>query len=720
MLKRLLLLVLPLALVAGLLHSFDVVDLAALVAGEDEEAFDGYDYALADGPALADDERTGRITLSGTNGGRSRRGPHAGTTGTDDTADKMPAPPGSLQIHGRVMAPGGRAAKEARILATGPAGIAELTTDAEGRFKGGLVPGRYRVYIDGGADGALLIRNFMVDGSKTDEIELTLRPTARFELTVARGSEMVEGVALRLEASKMEAASGTVFEGVTNARGVATFEALPLSRYALEGTLPDGLPFEQTVNVSSDRGITIQVPGGVRFHGTVRADSTDGPGIGGANVHLEIQGFKSTAMFHLDITTERDGSFEAMVPQGGLKALTVTAEGYAAGPDTRNAERAVRRAYYQARNTLWRGKETRYDLALTGGSSVSGLVTDTEDKPLASVRLQVRSRYGVEETVTGENGRYQFQNLNPSRYELRILTEKLFPLEPLSFQVKKKQVEPVQFDFTLERSRSFRGVVQNSTGAPVAGARVYVTGGGRLLRSARDTARTLEVWTNTQGQWLLEDVPTSVSISLRATMGGLEALAQHIPANETPSEAIILKLDETGHVEGVLTDARNGRPISGARVIFLPVGEPSGRPARNGWTNGKGAYKVANLLPGTWTVQPDKRGYPKMEPAEHKLSAGEAAQRMDLTIDPGPVIEGTVTASNGKPLHNARVYASGQMPGGKTWRRSLRTDKNGEFRFLGLPDLIFRVQVRAGKHKTWTEQGVRTDNGRLRVQLQAN
>jgi protocatechuate 3,4-dioxygenase beta subunit len=358
---------------------------------------------------------------------------------------------------------------------------------------------------------------------------------------------------------------------------------------------------------------------------------------------------------------------------------------------------------------------------LRRGGSVSGLVTQLMTKaPLPFVTLRFAEPRGSSaQTTTDEHGRYVIEHLNPGRYQVTVESPGWFPERPLELRLGGGQAEPAVFDVALLGAGVLTGQVVMAEGAPVKGARVWLTGGGQIVRSARGSGRPLETFSGASGQWTLEDVPPHLVVVVRAQLGSLEATPVGANMKQPPAAPLRLVLAGTVNLQGRVLDQGDGSPVANARVQIAPKGPPWGREGRSLTTDAEGAFRTEALIAGDYEITPRRGDYLASPPRLVTLAADEPEERVELALDPGLVFAGLLTDEHGRPLVGS-VVADG-TPDGQTspLRRSQTTGPDGRFRLTGFQPGLYRVRANAKGYKGQVLDGLRGGESRLRFQLVA-
>jgi subtilisin family serine protease len=139
-----------------------------------------------------------------------------------------------------------------------------------------------------------------------------------------------------------------------------------------------------------------------------------------------------------------------------------------------------------------------------------------------------------------------------------------------------------------------------------------------------------------------------------------------------------------GRLEGVVIDGASGLPLSGVELKI------SGNIVRTVKTDGNGAYGV-DLPPGGYSVLVTRFGYVPVNIQMVTVIDGGTV-RQDIAMDQAPRfrIAGTVVDVANAPVSDARVVLLGTPLGEQL------TDASGAFRFDGVPEGEYDLQIDAG------------------------
>ena len=200
-----------------------------------------------------------------------------------------------------------------------------------------------------------------------------------------------------------------------------------------------------------------------------------------------------------------------------------------------------------------------------------------------------------------------------------------------------------------------------------------------------------------------------------------EALLEALPVSAAGTSGLVVRLRLTVAVEGRVTDPA-GRPLASVRIETEAVDPASGLslpyqavlPPVTSDSNG--TFLVRNLIEGLPVrFQADLEGYQRAE-ADFTASRARFRSAGIVLFPAGRVgIEGVVTDERGQPL-DAAVSALSFTPD-ETQVASARTDLNGRYRLVELPDRPLSVVAEAAGFCERRVSGVRPGPRRIDLVL---
>lgn len=210
------------------------------------------------------------------------------------------------------------------------------------------------------------------------------------------------------------------------------------------------------------------------------------------------------------------------------------------------------------------------------------------------------------------------------------------------------------------------GVVTDAvTGAPLSGATV-------VTQPATTTATT-----NAQGAYTIPSISTG-AYSITASRAGYNSNSTNAVAVAALTVTVNLALTpQGGSITGVVTDASNGTPLSGATITTQPATSAA-------TTNAQGAYTISNVTAGAYTVTASRTGYAPNSAAVGVSVGLSATANLVLTPLPGSVTGVVSDAVTGAPLSGATVTT--QPP-----TSTVTTNAQGVFTIGGVPAGAYTV-----------------------------
>ncbi|MHC5062978.1 MAG: hypothetical protein ACYTG5_03270 [Planctomycetota bacterium] len=377
--------------------------------------------------------------------------------------------------------------------------------------------------------------------------------------------------------------------------------------------------------------------------------------------------------------TDDEGRFELAVP----KAVPLDLE-------ARASEHASAR-----RDHLFAGDDI--ELRLTSAAILEGILTLASDgSPVEGALVIGRDSRRVElcRTHTNIGGRFLFEDLQPGLLTVEITPRDAAP--PASKRIELHAGLRSQLDLVLEGGVRIYGVVSDSQGNPIAGARVGL--GASFQRS---------VLTDVDGKYEM----FGIGGARRRDLGDIRARAEgHGNERIRLGDAELAedtRLDFVLHPARIATGRvvdRAGAPIEGVYVAGVGSKSVAGE-SRSDWestvTGSDGRFELRSLhllIDHQLFLRKDGYGtrvydFPADEGERERIDYG------DLVMHPGGRIEGILRAQTGTPLpdHLVKLRGANEDLGRfrretealkGTWVTSVRhsrTDTHGRFHFTDLP-----------------------------------
>jgi RNA polymerase sigma factor (sigma-70 family) len=222
-------------------------------------------------------------------------------------------------------------------------------------------------------------------------------------------------------------------------------------------------------------------------------------------------------------------------------------------------------------------------------------------------------------------------------------------------------------ELRLKGASNLTGLVVNSDGDPVAGARVYF--GGIPHTSEREK---VAAETNSEGVFTIDAASPDIR-ELSATH------PEYAPATSSIGERTTIVLEEAGAVEGVVTQLNQPLPDATVGVRYL---DRQNMPWTGSNSEPSGAYRIGQLPPGEVEVTAEIAGDRRVT-AQAIVAPGTTTD-VDLDFAPATsVVHGLIDAAAFNPQHINVECAVITESGVESRRGSSQPD--GTYRIEGIP-----------------------------------
>jgi protocatechuate 3,4-dioxygenase beta subunit len=346
-----------------------------------------------------------------------------------------------------------------------------------------------------------------------------------------------------------------------------------------------------------------------------------------------------------------------------------------------------------------------HDVVLQRGSTVLGVVFDTDGKPARAARVWI----GMDADVAGtpnvlahDDGAFAFTHVRPGEQRIgarlagrpSVQRGVVVPADP-------PLLDGIELRFV--RGHVLAGIVRDPEGRPIAGASVLT----------RRNPSNYDVYTKSdeKGRFRLEAVPAETTL-VEAYAAGFESAQLHnVPLDREDVELVMAR---GGGLAGTVVDAATGAPLESFRVRFVSphvaAGERGGSNYESTWQD---PGRTFHSTKGIWTttgealplhsifgVEASADGYAPTYDFHVVASASPDPAALVLRLGRGTRVEGTVVDPRGAPVAGAFVELS---IGGI--RRNWFEEKSGDPRW----------SVRSGDDGTFTIEGASAGEGWLTV-----
>lgn len=320
------------------------------------------------------------------------------------------------------------------------------------------------------------------------------------------------------------------------------------------------------------------------------------------------------------VTTNAQGAYSIPNVPTGSYSVTASHAGYNANSTTAVAVASL---------------TVTVNLALTPqGGSIAGIVTDASNgQPIAGA--SVTTQPPTSSVTTNAQGGYSIPGIPGGTYTVTA-TRSGYASNSATVGVTVGGTATANLAL-VPLPGTLSGVVTDaSTGAPIANATVTTQ------------PPTVGASTNAQGAYTIPNVAAgnyTVMVSRTGYTPGQTNATVGPGQNATANVALA---PIPGAIAGVVTNATNGTPLAGASVSTQP-------PTTTVTTNAQGQYSIANVPPGTYTVNVSLAGYSSNSGAATVASSLTTTTNVALTPLPGSITGLITDASTGQPIAGASV-----------------------------------------------------------------
>ena len=330
------------------------------------------------------------------------------------------------------------------------------------------------------------------------------------------------------------------------------------------------------------------------------------------------------------------------------------------------------------------------------GGTIRGRITSLDSgKPLrrAQVRLASETDFLSDPRTdsTSADGRYEFRDVAPGRYTLRVERSGYLALtygqrrpgeQGRPLEIADKETAD-KIDFALPRMSVISGRVLDDLGEPIGGVTVwalqtrYIHGRRQLVATGANATTDITgryrllslapgdyaVMGTTRQTWPLDSDPKQV-VGYAPTYSpgtSMPAQAQRIRlgvAHEASGVDFSLVAGRTVNVRGTATSA-SGLPLGGETVTLMrEIGGPTmwmGSPMAVGSTKvaGDGSWTLSSIPPGEYRllIRTAARGNEPAQEGQLTVNvAGADVDGLSLVAGAGGIVRGDVVTDDGSPL----------------------------------------------------------------------
>ena len=563
----------------------------------------------------------------------------------------------AVEVTGRVTR-GGMGVPDVSVSSFGET-EAMVVTGPDGSFTlGGLSPGSLRLMLR--KEDAFINEQRAVTAPAQDvNIELPVGVTVRGRV-IEKGSRkpiasFQAGVSASRSGGAMVMMSPPLLKNFTTDDGSFTLENVPTGAMNLVATAPGYAAARTSLDVQEGKPINdlvIELETGVRLTGKVTGPN--GTPLADAMVGVQPSPTGSFAMTGSlrRTATDSNGEYSLDGLEPGEETIQVMHPKY--NPTSKSV-------------TL-KGAETKLDIQLEGGRTVTGVVVTDSGMPVPDAQVNAFSAAGGGHGArTNTSGAFEIESMPPGRY--RFTAEKSGYVEAIVNDVDIASGTPVRL--VLQTGGTIYGRVTGVSEADLANVMVTARGGRASSSASVDP----------QGNYRLEGAPTG-TVAVSATVQPRNFTTRRSSATQTVEVAAgasqQVNIDFRGDVVIKGRIIRNGRPLPGASVSFWPRKSGSGSSAAV-TADEQGTYSVTGLEEGEYSVS--VTDVQRFSPYSTTYTV-RGSSTFDIDFKAANVRGRVIDAETNDPIENASVQFRASSTGAPSDMRGLRTsmtDANGVF-----------------------------------------
>jgi hypothetical protein len=257
-------------------------------------------------------------------------------------------------------------------------------------------------------------------------------------------------------------------------------------------------------------------------------------------------------------------------------------------------------------------------------------------------------------------------------------------------------------------------IILDHGGAKVAGVVVDVTGGpisGAIVRGTRfaPPRSTVATVSDREGRFVLWVLAGDVSLNAEAAGYAPTGLARVAPA-----EGVVIALTPGSSVRGNVMSSADEKPVADVEVRAVPARGTNTPLDRSGVSDTKGAFTIAGLEPGVYTLSAEGSGWRGGAKEPLKVGLAESVSNVIVTVSQVPRVDGRVIlratgepcamgmVSLGPPGH-ASLYdppsVSDERPGRAAVPAMMTAiEADGSVHFRAVPAGIYHATVQCAHH----------------------
>ena len=335
--------------------------------------------------------------------------------------------------------------------------------------------------------------------------------------------------------------------------------------------------------------------------------------------------------------------------------------------------RLARTAMTQRSTAAPRGRGVVAGMGVTAPAALTITVTDDRG-PLGSAMVRLAPRAGeIVVVITAADGVAHAERLEPGSWQVSASAEGHIPATLPVRELAAGGVEQLALRLA-SGGRTLHGKVSDTSGGPVAGARIEAA---ELTAAGTPDDAVSTTFTSDDGTYHMTVAEGSFVVA--ATSADYASQIRRIevgPAGAVANFALV----PGGVIEGVVLDERTHEPVGGASVRARRNPGVMFSAERRVLAGPDGRFRITGLKPGDWQLDAFAPPRFSRDPTHVGLAVAEQVSGVELQIGASPVIRGRVVDETGAAAPGVQLHAVGYGTGS-----TATADPGGEFVMQGLP-----------------------------------
>jgi len=340
-------------------------------------------------------------------------------------------------------------------------------------------------------------------------------------------------------------------------------------------------------------------------------------------------------------------------------------------------------------------------IRLQKGGEVTGRVTDDAGCPVCGARVSLRASDGDGGSQTDARGGFKVTRLPPGTYRLRVRSKGEFLRHDRTGIVVSPGVQ-TEVHVTLRRGAELTGVVVDALGRPIEGVTV-------AAESPTPNREGGSAVSDAMGRFCVKGLPPGKLERVIVRKKGYDAIAVENNLS-TGMAGLRITLDKAVQLHGRVVHVGSRAPAKDFWVKILSLERTGPRkivhgrpylPLKRFFTDPDGRFSTPVYDAGVYRIAAGTRDGKRSRVAEVRVEPARESTPVELVLEAGAAVHGTVLDANGKPVEGAQVLAFERLGADRLSEDRAATGENGRYRFTGLGPGPHLIRAFVPEHPEW-------------------